>query len=71
MVAIAEDENSIHNIVEKWSEWEIANSVIFSAISQWEQVHFQWDDDEVRLASDQHTSTLRQQSEDIHVVYHI
>jgi hypothetical protein len=23
MVAIAEDENSIHNIVEKWSEWEI------------------------------------------------
>jgi hypothetical protein len=40
MVAIAEDENSIHNIVEKWSEWEIANSVIFSAISQWEQVHF-------------------------------
>ena len=71
MVAIAEDENSIHNIVEKWSEWEIANSVIFSAISQREQVHFQWDDDEVCLVLDQHTSTLRQQSEDIHVVYHI
>ena len=27
------------------------------------------DDDEVHLVLDQHTSTLRQQSEDIHVVY--
>jgi hypothetical protein len=44
------------------------------AISFWEQVNFQWDDDEVRFVLDQHTeldfysaSLLKQQSAGRHV----
>ena len=44
------------------------------AISFWEQVNFQWDDDEVRFVLDQHTeldfysaSSLKQPSTDRHV----
>jgi hypothetical protein len=38
------------------SEWVLFNdnSAIFLAISWREQVNFQWDDDEVRFALDQH-----------------
>ena len=45
-----------------------------SAISWWEQVNFQWDDDDIRFALDQHAelhfygaSSLKQQSADRHV----
>jgi len=51
-----------------------ANSANFSAISWREQVNFQWDDDEVRFALDQHAeldfysaSSLKQQSADRNV----
>jgi hypothetical protein len=52
----------------------------FSAISWREQVHFQWDDDEVRFVQDQHAeldfysaSSLKQQSPGRHVapLWHI
>jgi hypothetical protein len=46
----------------------------FSAISRWEQVNFQWNDDEVRFVLDEHAeldlyraSSLKQQSADRHV----
>ena len=46
----------------------------FSAILWWEQVNFQWDDDEVRFVLDQHAeldfysaSSLKRQSEGRHV----
>ena len=29
-------------------------AAVYSAISWWEQVNFQWDDDEVRFVLDQH-----------------
>jgi len=32
----------------------IVRVIIFSAISWWEQVNYQWDDDEVRLVQNQH-----------------
>ena len=39
------------------SEWLLfnSNSAIVSAISWWEQVNFQWNDDEIRFVLDQHT----------------
>jgi hypothetical protein len=50
------------------------NSAFFSAISWWEQVNYQWYDDEVRFVLDQHAeldlysaSSLKQQSADRHV----
>ena len=59
------------------SEWVFvvnANSAIFSAISCREQVNFQWNDDEVGFALDQHAeldfysaSWLKQQSADRNV----
>ena len=33
--------------------WLLFNTIL-SAISWWEQVNFQWDDDEVRFVLDQH-----------------
>ena len=66
------------NVANEWvSEWLLfsANSAIFSAISWREQANFQWDDDEIRFVLDQHAeldfysaSSLKQQSEDRHVV---
>jgi hypothetical protein len=35
-------------IMKNRSEW------LFSAISSWEQVNFEWDDDEVHFILDQH-----------------
>jgi hypothetical protein len=70
---------SIFNLVKKYvwvREWLSfnANSAIFLAISWREQVNFQWDDDEVRFALDQHAelnfysdNSLKQQSTDRHV----
>ena len=59
------------------SEWVIvvsANSNNFSAISWWEQFHFQWDNDKVRFILEQHAlldfysaSCLKQQSGGRHV----
>jgi hypothetical protein len=58
------------------SEWVLFNdnSAIFLAISCGEQVNFQWDDDEVRFALDQHAeldfysaSSLKQQSAGRHI----
>jgi hypothetical protein len=36
------------------SEWLLFNANIFSVISWREQLNFQWDDDKVRFAVDQH-----------------
>jgi hypothetical protein len=58
------------------SEWLLfnPNSATFLAISWWEQVNLQWDDDEVHFVLDQHaeldfnsSSSLKQQSTDRHV----
>jgi hypothetical protein len=58
------------------SEWVLFNdnSAIFLAISWREQVNFQWDDDEVRFALDQHAeldfysaSSPKQQSAGRHI----
>ena len=58
------------------SEWLLLtpNQQFFSYISWQEQVHFQWDDDEVRFVLDQHAeldfyiaSSLKQQTADRHV----
>jgi hypothetical protein len=59
--------------VSEWvSEWLLLQQ--FSAISWWEQVNFQWDDDEVRFVLDQYAefdfysaSSLKQQSAGKHV----
>jgi hypothetical protein len=55
----------------EFSEWVIVVQCQFnnfSDISRWEQVNFQWDDDEVRFVLDQHAeldfysaSSLKQQ----------
>ena len=58
------------------SEWLLKHQFSnFSAISLWEQVNFQWDDDEIRFVLDHHAeldfnsaSSLKQQSADRHVV---
>jgi hypothetical protein len=54
------------------SEWLLFNAI--SAILWREQVHFQWDDDEVRFVLDQHAeldfysaSSLKQQSVSRHI----
>ena len=65
--------NFYFKLSKKVSEWVFinANSAIFSAISWWQQVNFQWDDDEVNFVLDQHAEldfhsaiSLKQQSAD-------
>ena len=44
-----------NNCNSKWVIVVLSQFSNFSAISWWEQVNFQWDDDEVRFVLDQHT----------------
>ena len=60
--------------VSEWLWFNANLAFFFSAISWWEQVNFQWDDDEVRFVLDQHAeldlhsaSSLKQQSGGRHV----
>jgi hypothetical protein len=62
-------------IIEWVSEWlSFNNSAIFQLYHGWEEVDFQWYDDEVRFVLDQHAeldfysaSSLKQQSTNRHV----
>jgi hypothetical protein len=56
------------------SDWCLTPTQKFSALSWWEQVNFQWDDDEGHFVLDKQvlldfysTSSLKQQSADRHV----
>jgi hypothetical protein len=42
------------NNVSEWSDMSTHEFSNFSATSWWEQVNFQWDDDEIRFVLDQH-----------------
>ena len=63
------------NTIEEWvSDCCLIPVSDFSAISWWEQVNFQWDDDDVHFVLDQHTDldiynaiSLKQQSAGTHV----
>jgi hypothetical protein len=56
------------------SDWCLTPTQKFAALSWWEQVNFQWDDDEGHFVLDKQvlldfysTSSLKQQSADRHV----